>query len=229
MIVHCPAGACAACCREGDDQAGAAQPAIGQIMQKFVPEDPGFTGLDSDAQNLEASIQVDRHCHYGSYADDPTATADLDPSRVKPEIGPFAFQRAVQECIDAFINLAAEPRDLALRYASHSHSLDQIIHGARRQALNRGLLNDSRHGFLRRRAGLKELGQVAVLAQLRDLYVDPSCTRFPSSGPVSVAMVHAVAASLVCTGTAELVDIQRHEAVGDETEHLGKQVALRYL
>jgi len=42
-------------------------------------------------------------------------------------------------------------------------------------------------------------------------------------------MVHAVAASLVRTGTAELVDIQRHEAVGDEPEHLGKQVAVRCL
>jgi hypothetical protein len=213
----------------GDDQAGAAQSAIGQRTQKLVPEDFDFTWLDSDTQNLAASVQVDRHGHYGSDAHDPTATADLDVSRVKPEIGQLAFQRTVQECIDAFINLAAEPPGLSLRSASHSHRLDQIIEGARRQAPNIGLLNDSRYSILRHPARLKELGQVAALAQLRDLHVDPSCTRFPSSAPVSVAVVHTVAAAFLRRGAAELIDARRHEAVGDEPEHLGKQVAVRCL
>ncbi|KEO52354.1 hypothetical protein TP2_18145 [Thioclava pacifica DSM 10166] len=35
-------------------------------------------------------------------------------------------------------------------------------------------------------------------------------------------MVYPVAAALVNAGTAELVDIQRHETVGDEAEHLGQ-------
>jgi hypothetical protein len=33
----------------------------------------------------------------------------------------------------------------------------------------------------------------------------------------------------VRTGAAELVDIQRHEAVGHEPEHLGEQVRVRRL
>jgi hypothetical protein len=45
-------------------------------------------------------------------------------------------------------------------------------------------------------------------------------------GPVPVAAVHTVVAALVRAGAAELVDIQRHEAVGDEPEHLGQQLGV---
>tara|TARA_B100001167_G_scaffold189776_1_gene155146 strand:- start:175 stop:333 length:159 start_codon:yes stop_codon:yes gene_type:complete len=37
-------------------------------------------------------------------------------------------------------------------------------------------------------------------------------------------VVHTVVAAFVRPGAAQLVDIQRHEAVGREPEHLGKQV-----
>ena len=54
-----------------DDQAGPAQATIGQRAEKLVPEHLGLAGLDGDAQNLSAAIQIDRHCHYGRDADDP--------------------------------------------------------------------------------------------------------------------------------------------------------------
>jgi hypothetical protein len=209
-----------------DDQAGAAQAAIGEGAQELVPEDLGFTRLDGDAQNLASTVQIDRNGHYGGDADDPTDAANLDIRGIEPEVRPFPFERAVQERIDPFVDLAAKPRDLALRYPGHAHRLDQIVHGSCRETLDISLLNDRRHGLFRRPAGLKELGEVAALAQLRDLHVDLACARFPGPGPVPVAAVHTVVAALMRAGTAELIDIQRHETVGDEPEHLGQHVGV---
>ncbi len=84
----------------GDDQASAAQAAICERAQEFVPEDLRLAGLDGDAQNLAAAVQVDRHGHDGGDAHDPAEAADLDVGGVEPEVGPFAFQGAAQERVD---------------------------------------------------------------------------------------------------------------------------------
>ena len=39
---------------------------------------------------------------------------DFDVGGVEPDIGPFAFQRAVEEGVDLLVDLLAEPADLAL-------------------------------------------------------------------------------------------------------------------
>jgi hypothetical protein len=90
--------------------------------------------------------------------------------------------------------------------------------------LDISLLKDRRHGLFRRSAGLQELGEARVLAQIRDHHVDPPGAGLPGSGPITAAVVHTVVAAFVRPGAAQLVDIQRHEAVGREPEHLGKQV-----
>jgi hypothetical protein len=54
----------------GDDQTGAAQAAIGEGAQEFIPEHLCLAGLDGNAQNLAAAVQIDRHGHYGRDADD---------------------------------------------------------------------------------------------------------------------------------------------------------------
>lgn len=113
-----------------------------------------------------------------------------------------------------------------LKKLSNTHRLDQTIHRTGREPLDIGLLNDRRHRLLRRPARLQEFGEVAALAQLGDLHIDPPGTRLPRSGPISVAMVHPVAAALVNAGAAERVDVQRHETVGDEAEHLGQKLGV---
>ncbi len=213
----------------GDDQTGSAQASIGERTQEFVPEDLRLAGLDGDAQNFAAAVQVDSDSHYGRDADDPARATHLDVGGVEPQVGPFAFQRTGQERINPFVDLAAQAADLALRHPGHAHRLDQVVHRARRQALDIGLLNDRRHRLFRRPARLKELGKIAALAQLRDLHVDRPGARLPGSGAVSVAPVHPFDAAFVRPGAAEPIDIQRHETVGDEPEHLGKQVGVRCL
>ena len=85
----------------GDDQAGAAQTATGKGAEKVVPEHLGLAGLDGDTQDLSAPVKIDRHGHYGGDTDDAPGPAHLDVGGVQPEIGPFAFQRTVQEGADA--------------------------------------------------------------------------------------------------------------------------------
>jgi len=119
----------------GDDQTGAAQAAVGKGAEELVPEDLRFTGLDGDAENLAPAIQVDRNSHYGRDGDDAPGTANLDVGGIEPQVRPFAFKGAVQERIDPFVDLAAEPGDLALRHTGHAHRLDQVVHRARREPL----------------------------------------------------------------------------------------------
>lgn len=70
------------------------------------------------------------------------------------------------------------------------------------------------------------LATVGPLAQLRNLHVHPSGACLPGSGSIPVPIVHPVGAALVCAGAAELVNIQRHEAVGEKLKHFGKQVSV---
>src|SRR5216683_5777741 len=58
-----------------------------------------------------------------------TATETTWPSRlhigrVQPDIGPFAFERTVEEGRDLAVDLAAQPRYLALGDAGHAHCPD---------------------------------------------------------------------------------------------------------
>jgi len=77
----------------------------------------------------------------------------LDVPGVDPQVRPIAFERAVQECGDLFVELDAQPRDLALGDAQHVQRLDQVVHRARGDALNVGLLGHRGERFLGRLAG----------------------------------------------------------------------------
>ena len=56
-----------------------------------------------------APVRIDRHGHYGGDTDDAPGPAHLDAGGVRPEVGPFPFQRTVQERADPFVDLAAKP------------------------------------------------------------------------------------------------------------------------
>jgi hypothetical protein len=71
-----------------DDQTGAAQAAIGEGTEEFIPEHLCLAGLDGNAQNLSAAIQIDRHGHYGRYADDAAGPAHPDVGGVEPRHSP---------------------------------------------------------------------------------------------------------------------------------------------
>jgi len=56
----------------------------------------------------------------------------------------FYAHRWVQKRVDAFVDFLAQPGDLALRNSAAAHGLHQVIHGARRDALDVRLLDHRR-------------------------------------------------------------------------------------
>ena len=111
----------------GDDQTGTAQATVGERAEELIPEYLCFAGLDGDAQDLSAPIQIDGYRHYNGDGDNPPGPADLDVGGIEPKVGPFAFQWPLQKGIGPFVDLTAEPRDLTFRYPGHPHGLDQVI------------------------------------------------------------------------------------------------------
>ena len=50
------------------------------------------------------------------------------------QVRPVTFKEAIKESVDALIDLAGEPRNLAFRNARHARRLDQLVHRTRRDA-----------------------------------------------------------------------------------------------
>ena len=69
----------------GDDQAGAAQAAVGEGAEELFPEHLGLARLHGDAHNLSAPVKIDRHGHHGGDTDDAPGPAHLDVGGVQPE------------------------------------------------------------------------------------------------------------------------------------------------
>jgi hypothetical protein len=92
-------------------------------------------------------------------ADDPSGLAGLDVGRVDPQVRPVALDRPVQERAHALVELAAQPRHLALGHAAHAERLDQLVHRAGRDALHVGFLDDGGQRLLGVRRGSRNSGK----------------------------------------------------------------------
>jgi len=131
---------------------------------------------------------------------------------------------AVQERAHALVEFAAQPADLALGHAAHAQGLDQIVHRARGDALHIGLLDHGGERLLGGAPRLQELGEVAALAQLGDLQLDAARARVPRALAVAVAAVDSLGTLLVVAGAAARFDIELHQALGHELNHLAQHV-----
>src|SRR5690606_34363638 len=137
------------------------------------------------------------HGDYHGDRDDPPGLAHLHVGGIDPQVRPVSFERAVQERVHALVDLPAQARDLALGDPAHAHGLDQLVHRAGRDALDVGFLDDGGEGLLARAARFEEPGEVAALAQLRDLQLDRAGARLPQPLPIAVAAVGPIGAALV--------------------------------
>src|SRR5438874_10401190 len=88
---------------------------------------------------LPSPLTHDRDDHRDR--DDVAVAARLHIGRIQPDIGPLAFERTVEEGRDLAVDLAAQPRYLALGDAGHAHRTDQLVDRAGRHALDIGLLD----------------------------------------------------------------------------------------
>jgi hypothetical protein len=110
-----------------DHQLHAAQALIGEAAEELRPEDLRLRGAGGHAQHLALAVLVHRDGHYDGAADDAAVLADLEISRVEPEVGPSALDAALEEGLDPLVDVRAEPAHLALRDPGAAH-------GARRRS-----------------------------------------------------------------------------------------------
>ena len=87
-------------------------------------------------------------------------SARLHVSRIDPQIGPVALDRAAQEGFHLLVNLLTQPADLALGDAGHAHRFDEIVDRAGRDAMHISLLHYR---------GERLFGQAGRLQEAREL------------------------------------------------------------
>src|SRR5919112_1099760 len=76
----------------GDDQLHPLQAAAHQTAQKLDPEGGGFRLTQAEPEDLAAAVLVDTGGDYGGNRHNAPILADLDVSRIEPEVGPLAVQ-----------------------------------------------------------------------------------------------------------------------------------------
>ena len=93
-----------------------------RAAQELGPERLGLAVADGHAQHLAPAVGVDRHGDDHRHRDDMMITPGFDIGGIQPEIRPLALDRTVQEGLHPLVDLATEPRDLALADALHAPS-----------------------------------------------------------------------------------------------------------
>lgn len=181
-----------------DDELDAAQAAPRELAQEVGPEGLRFGRADRKAQHLAPAVAVDTDRDDHGDRDDAPVAACLHIGGVKPNVGPLALQRPVQERLDLVVDLAAQPAHLALRDAGHAHRLDQFIDRAGRHTLHIGFLDHGGERLLGHPARLEEAREVAALPELGDPQLDRAGARLPVA--VAVAVGDPLGAALAVGG-----------------------------
>src|SRR4029077_17736840 len=200
-----------------------------QLSEKLGPEGLGLGGTDRHAQYLAPAVTVDGDGDDDSDRDNTTVGTDLHISRIQPEIGTVALQRAIEEGRDLVIDLAAHPADLAFRDAGHPHRLDQLVDRAGRDALDVCLLDHRRQRLLGHAPRLQKAREVAALAQLGDAQLDRPGAGLPNPVAIAIAVIDALGAAFAMRGTGQAFDFQLHQALRGKLHHLAQQIGVRTL
>ncbi len=210
----------------GDDQLHALQAAARQALEEARPEGLGLGRADLEADDLAPAVGIDRHGDYRGHRDDPPAFALLEIGGVKPEIGPRALERAVEEGQDPLVDVLAELRDLALGDPRQTHGLHEVVDAPGRDATDPGLLDHRDQSFLGHLAGLEERREVAALAELGDAQLERAQARVEAAVAVAVAVVQPVGRALVARRADHAFDVGLHQDLQHGLGHGAQKVAL---
>src|SRR5712692_4241048 len=189
----------------------------------------GLAVDDRHAEHLAPPVGVDTDGDDDRDRDDVVIAPCLDVGGVEPDIGPLALDRATEEGLHPLVDLAAQPRYLALANAFQAHRTHQIVDRAGRDALDVGFLDDCCQRLLGQAAGLEKGREVAAAAQLRDAQLDGAGAGLPVSLAVAVALVAPIGAALTGPGAAQALGLQRHQALGRKADHLAQECYIRAL
>ena len=79
-----------------------------------------FRRPNGHAKNLAMTVRINANSYYNGDRDDAAGLANFDIGDVDPHVRPFAFNRALEKGVDAFVNVGAQPENLALRDTGHA-------------------------------------------------------------------------------------------------------------
>ncbi len=211
----------------GDHQLDALQPALEQALEEGGPEGLGLARAEVQADDLAPALAVDRHGDYGGDGHDPAALPDLEVGRVQPQVGPLAFERAVQEGVHALVDLLAQPADPRLVDPGQAHRLRQLVDPPGRDAPDPGLLDDRDQRLLRGLPRLQERREVGRPGpQLRHPQLqgpEPGV-----EGPLAVAVPVGLALrrALVAGGADQALHVGLHQELQHRLGHGTEEVAI---
>src|SRR5690554_4797201 len=127
------------------------------------------------------------------------------------EFTPHFGRGPIPEFLHHLVQLGAYPGDLALADARHAQGLYQLVHLARADAENVGLLDDSHQRFLGAAPWLQQAREIASLPQFGNAKVDGAHPRLPSTLTVAVAMRHTLRRPLVTVRTDLAAHLDLHQ------------------
>ena len=154
----------------GDDEPHAPQAAARELAQELRPDRLGLGCADLHAKHLAAAVAVDADRDDHRDRDDAPAATDLQIGRVDPQVGPVAFDRAIEKAF-TLPSISSHRWRTWLLEMPLIPILDQVADRARRDALHIGLLDHCRQRLLGHAARLQEAGEVGNLPELRDAHL----------------------------------------------------------
>ena len=116
----------------GDDELDPSKATACHGAQEVPPERLRFAWTDSQTKHLTHALSVYGDGNYYGLRHDPAGLLRLHVDRIDPR--PVALDGPIEERVDAFVDLPAQPADLALRDPGHPHCLDQLVDRTGRDA-----------------------------------------------------------------------------------------------
>src|SRR3954452_21889551 len=101
------------------------------------------------ADDLPLALSVGGYGDYRRHRDDAAAFALFEVGGVKPEVGPLADERAIEERPDPVVDVLAQLADGALADPGPPHRLHQVIVAPRRDGTDPSFLDLRHQGLLR--------------------------------------------------------------------------------
>jgi hypothetical protein len=95
--------------------------------------------------------------------------------------------------------------------------------------LHVGFLDHRGERLLGHPARLQEAGEVAAAAQLGDAQLDRAGPRLPVAIAIAVAVVRPLGAALAVRGAGEATDLELHQPLRGEADHLAQEIGVRAL
>jgi hypothetical protein len=165
------------------------QAVFAQVAQELGPEGFGLAVADHDADDFAAAVLGDAGGDDDGLGDDAVVDAGLDVGGVEEQTGEAdVVQLTAPEGVQLFVQVRADPGDLALGYPSvRAECLDQVVDRPGVDAVDVGFHDHRVEGLVDAPPALQQAGEEAPGPQFRDRKLEAAGLRGHRFLPVTVA------------------------------------------